>query len=168
MMSARPTLPLHRLARQVPLKQAMGMILAARRVGALPLAITLALSLSLAACQPAGTPPAEGQGTQAAAVPAEVARPSRQYGIEEFIESTGVSGASFNADLPAAQANVVVTFFSGNTYSTLMGPQLLGAGLMLDANPSSWQPLSVTGAVPGGAQELEVLAVRYPPHQPAS
>lgn len=63
---------------------------------ALPLAITLALSL--AACQPAGTPPAEGQGTQAAAALAEVARPSRQYGIEEFIESTGVSGASFNAD----------------------------------------------------------------------
>ncbi|MBY4597544.1 S9 family peptidase [bacterium BD-1] len=63
---------------------------------ALPLAITLALSL--AACQPAGTPPAEGQGPQAAAAPAEVARPSRQYGIEEFIESTGVSGASFNAD----------------------------------------------------------------------
>jgi hypothetical protein len=63
---------------------------------ALPLAITLALSL--AACQPAGTPPAEGQGNQAAAAPAEVARPSRQYGIEEFIESTGVSGASFNAD----------------------------------------------------------------------
>lgn len=62
----------------------------------LPLAITLALSL--AACQPAGTPPAEGQGNQAAAAPAEVARPSRQYGIEEFIESTGVSGASFNAD----------------------------------------------------------------------
>jgi transcription elongation GreA/GreB family factor len=23
-------------------------------------------------------------------------------------------------------------------------------------------------AVPGGVQELEVLAVRYPPHQPAS
>ncbi|WP_374473172.1 alpha/beta fold hydrolase [Arenimonas sp.] len=62
----------------------------------LPLAITLALSL--AACQPAGTPPAEGQGPQAAAAPAEVARPSRQYGIEEFIESTGVAGASFNAD----------------------------------------------------------------------
>jgi dipeptidyl aminopeptidase/acylaminoacyl peptidase len=62
----------------------------------LPLAITLALSL--AACQPAGTPPAEGQGPQAAAAPAEVARPSRQYGIEEFIESTGVAGASFSAD----------------------------------------------------------------------
>ena len=62
----------------------------------LPLAITLALSL--AACQPAGTPPAEGQGPQAAAAPAEVARPSRQYGIEEFIESTGVGDASFSAD----------------------------------------------------------------------
>ena len=35
------------------------------------------LVLALAACQPAGTPPAEGQGTQAAAAPAEVTRPSR-------------------------------------------------------------------------------------------
>lgn len=60
--------------------------------------------------------------------------------------------AMFNADLPAAQANVNVTFFSGNAYGTLMGPQLQGAGLLLDANPHTWQPLSVTGAVPVGAQ----------------
>lgn len=65
---------------------------------ALPLAV--ALSLSLAACQPAATPettPAPGS-TAAPATEAAVARPSRQYAIEEFVESTGVSGASFSAD----------------------------------------------------------------------
>ena len=63
-------------------------------------------------------------------------------------------GALFNADLPAAQANVVVTFFSGTTYANLMAPstQLLGPGLTLDAAAGTWQPISVTGAVPGGAQ----------------
>ena len=57
----------------------------------LPFAITLAL----AACQPAPAPEA---GTPAAAPVAEVARPARQYAIEEFIESTGLNGASFSAD----------------------------------------------------------------------
>jgi len=64
---------------------------------ALPLAITLALSL--AACQPA-TAPAPGEGSQAtaAATEAAIARPSKQYRIEDFVESTGVGGASFSAD----------------------------------------------------------------------
>jgi dipeptidyl aminopeptidase/acylaminoacyl peptidase len=59
---------------------------------ALPFAITLAL----AACQPASAPDATAPAT--AAPVAEVARPARQYAIEEFIESTGVNGASFNVD----------------------------------------------------------------------
>lgn len=62
--------------------------------------------------------------------------------------------ALFNADLPAALANISVTFFSGNTYASQMAPftGLIGAGLALDAVASTWQPLSVTGAVPGAAQ----------------
>jgi dipeptidyl aminopeptidase/acylaminoacyl peptidase len=67
----------------------------ARRT-ALPLAIALALSLG--ACQPAPAP-AEGEAAAPAAAAAEVvARPTRQYAVEEFVESTGVSGASFSAD----------------------------------------------------------------------
>lgn len=66
----------------------------ARRT-ALPLAITLALSL--AACQPAPAP-AEGEAAAPAAAAEAVARPSKQYAIEDFVASTGVSGASFNAD----------------------------------------------------------------------
>jgi len=66
----------------------------ARRT-ALPLAITLALSL--AACQPAPAP-AEGEAAAPATAAEAVARPSKQYAIEDFVASTGVSGASFNAD----------------------------------------------------------------------
>jgi dipeptidyl aminopeptidase/acylaminoacyl peptidase len=64
---------------------------------ALPLAI--ALALSLAACD-RGPAPAASQPESAApaAAPEQVARPARQYAIEEFVQSTGVSGASFNAD----------------------------------------------------------------------
>ncbi|GAB3340903.1 S9 family peptidase [Marilutibacter aestuarii] len=62
-----------------------------------PLALALAALLPLAACQPASAP--EGAAATAA-TPVEdaVARPSRQYSIEEFVESVGVSGASFSPD----------------------------------------------------------------------
>ena len=65
---------------------------------ALPLAI--ALFVSLGACQPATTTEASpGAGTTAAPVAqAAIARPARQYAIEDFVESTGVAGASFSAD----------------------------------------------------------------------
>ena len=66
----------------------------ARRT-ALPLAIALAVSLG--ACQPA-TAPAEGEAAAPAAAAEAIARPSKQYAIEEFVASTGVAGASFNAD----------------------------------------------------------------------
>ena len=66
----------------------------ARRT-ALPLAI--AFALSLAACQPASAP-AEGEAAAPAAAAEAVARPSKQYAIEDFVASTGVAGASFNAD----------------------------------------------------------------------
>ncbi len=63
---------------------------------ALPLAIAIALSLSLAACQKA---PAPNAGVEATPVTqAAIARPSRQYAIEDFVESTGVGGSSFSAD----------------------------------------------------------------------
>lgn len=65
------------------------------RLTALPLGI--ALALSLAACQPASAP-ASGEGSQAAVSEATVARPAKQYRIEDFVESTGVGGASFSAD----------------------------------------------------------------------
>jgi len=61
---------------------------------ALPFAI--ALALSLAACQKAPAPQAGVVATPV--TQAAIARPSRQYGIEEFVESTGVSGSSFSAD----------------------------------------------------------------------
>lgn len=63
----------------------------------LTLAIVGSLSLGLAACQRTAEPaPETGAATQAQA---EVeARPSRQYAIEEFVESVGVGGASFSAD----------------------------------------------------------------------
>ncbi|MBB1061488.1 S9 family peptidase [Marilutibacter spongiae] len=62
-----------------------------------PLALALAAILPLVACQPAPAP--EG-ATSTAATPVEdaVARPSRQYSIEEFVESVGVAGASFSPD----------------------------------------------------------------------
>lgn len=63
----------------------------------LTLAIVGSLSLGLAACQRTAEPEAEAGA--AAEAPAEVvARPSRQYAIEEFVESVGVGGASFSAD----------------------------------------------------------------------
>lgn len=60
------------------------------------LAAAIVLSLGLVACQPAGAP-ADGQAP-ATQAEAQAVRPSKQYGIEEFIESTGVAGASFSAD----------------------------------------------------------------------
>ncbi|TNJ33920.1 S9 family peptidase [Arenimonas terrae] len=67
-----------------------------RRPLSIAIALPFALSLALAACQPAAGP--EAPAPTAAAPVAEVARPAKQYVIEDFIESTGVSGASFNAD----------------------------------------------------------------------
>lgn len=65
------------------------------RLALSPLALAAALSLSLAACQPA---PAPAEGEAVAAAPAEVARPTQQYSIEQFVESTGLGGVSFSAD----------------------------------------------------------------------
>ncbi|MBW8367039.1 MAG: S9 family peptidase [Arenimonas sp.] len=64
------------------------------------LTLAIALSLSLAACKPATAPEATaGAGTTTTpAAEAAIARPSRQYAIEDFVESTGVAGASFSAD----------------------------------------------------------------------
>lgn len=59
---------------------------------ALALFVAASLAGGLAACSRQDGAPA------ATASQAEVARPSRQYGIEEFVESIGVSGASFSAD----------------------------------------------------------------------
>ena len=61
----------------------------------------LALALSLAACGGDATPPADAGPAAAtpAPVPAAVARPSRQYTIEEFVDgSIGLRGVSFSAD----------------------------------------------------------------------
>ncbi|AWV06265.1 hypothetical protein C9I47_0542 [Lysobacter maris] len=54
--------------------------------------------LQLAACQPS-SPSADGAAaTASASAEPDVARPSRQYSIEEFVESVGVAGASFSPD----------------------------------------------------------------------
>src|SRR5690606_24788039 len=63
----------------------------------LTLAIAFSLSLGLAACQRSPEAPADATASATSEEQAEV-RPSRQYAIEEFIESTGVGGASFSAD----------------------------------------------------------------------
>lgn len=64
-----------------------------------PFAIALAMTLGLAACQPTGEGAPSAAARPEASEPADaVARPSRQYDIEEFVESTGVGGASFSAD----------------------------------------------------------------------
>ncbi len=60
------------------------------------LAATTALSFGLVACGDNG----DGQtdASAAANTAAEIARPSRQYSIEEFIESTSIGGAYFSSD----------------------------------------------------------------------
>ena len=63
----------------------------------LTLAIAFSLSLGLAACQRSAESPADATANATSEEQAE-ARPSRQYAIEEFIESVGVGGASFSAD----------------------------------------------------------------------
>ncbi|KAB8198369.1 alpha/beta fold hydrolase [Lysobacter maris] len=64
----------------------------------LPLVAALAMLLPLAACQPS-SPSADGAAaTASASAEPDVARPSRQYSIEEFVESVGVAGASFSPD----------------------------------------------------------------------
>ncbi|MCF7221443.1 S9 family peptidase [Marilutibacter chinensis] len=63
----------------------------------LPLAVTLALLLPLAACQPS-SPSSEATAPAAAEAESTIERPSRQYSIEEFVESLGVGGASFSPD----------------------------------------------------------------------
>lgn len=60
---------------------------------ALALLVAAGLAGGLAACSRQ-----DGEPAATAHQPAEVSRPSRQYGIEEFVESIGVSGASFSAD----------------------------------------------------------------------
>ncbi|GAB2663244.1 S9 family peptidase [Arenimonas aestuarii] len=67
-----------------------------RRTG-LTLAIACSLSLGLVACQRSPEPAPDAGANAASQAQAEV-RPSRQYEIEEFIQSTGVGGASFSAD----------------------------------------------------------------------
>ena len=57
----------------------------------------LAATLALAATACQTTPDASSGADAGTAVPA-VARPSKQYAIEDFVESTGVGGASFSAD----------------------------------------------------------------------
>lgn len=61
-------------------------------------ALAFAIALSLAACSPATRPDATAAAAATPATEAAPARPARQYAIEDFVESTGVSGASFSAD----------------------------------------------------------------------
>jgi dipeptidyl aminopeptidase/acylaminoacyl peptidase len=67
----------------------------------LPLVLALSSALALAACsdadRSAATEPAPAAAPVAAA-PAEPARPSRQYSIEDFVDTVSVGGASFAPD----------------------------------------------------------------------
>jgi hypothetical protein len=53
-----------------------------------------------------------------------------------------------NQNLPAAIGGVSVSFFTGNTYGTLTS--FISNSLTLDNSPSSWQPISLSGAIPVG------------------
>jgi dipeptidyl aminopeptidase/acylaminoacyl peptidase len=67
----------------------------------LPLVLAFSSALALAACsdadRSAATEPAPATAPVAAA-PAEPARPSRQYSIEDFVDTVSVAGASFAPD----------------------------------------------------------------------
>ena len=54
--------------------------------------------LALAACSPAPAPPAPVAETPATVTPADVAPPAKRHPIEDFIDTTGVAGASFSPD----------------------------------------------------------------------
>ncbi len=58
--------------------------------------------------------------------------------------------AMFDADqnVPAAIGGVAVSFFSGNTYGTLIST-IITSGT-LDSSPATWQPISVSGSIPVG------------------
>jgi hypothetical protein len=60
----------------------------------------------------------------------------------------------FNAspNLPAAIGGVYVSFFTTSNYASLTG--FLSNGLTLDALPSTWEPISVSGAIPVGTRWL--------------
>jgi dipeptidyl aminopeptidase/acylaminoacyl peptidase len=66
------------------------------RPAAVRAALLIALASTLGAC---GSAPSAPDSAPAAAAPApQAARSVRQYPIEEFVQTTGVSGASFSAD----------------------------------------------------------------------
>ncbi len=54
--------------------------------------------LALAACTPSPAPPASVEKAPPVAVPAEAIPPARRHPIEDFIDTTGVAGASFSPD----------------------------------------------------------------------
>jgi hypothetical protein len=58
--------------------------------------------------------------------------------------------AMFDVDkgLPAAIGAVYVSFFTGNNYGTLTST--IGNNLTLDTSPATWEPISVSGAIPVG------------------
>jgi len=73
--------------------------------------------------------------------------------------STGTAtvtlSALFNVDkaVQAAAAGVFVQFFSGASYGSQIGVPI-SSSLTLDANPSTWQTISVTGTIPIGTTWL--------------
>jgi hypothetical protein len=68
--------------------------------------------------------------------------------------------AMFDADqnVPAALGAVYVSFFTGNTYGTLTST--IGNSLALDNSPSTWEPITVSGAIPVGTTWM-VAQVAY-------
>ena len=74
-----------------------------------------------------------------------------------LIDSGGATvnmSALFDAHpkLPAAIGGVYVSFFTANYYGSLT--TFIGNTLTLDTAPSTWEPISVSGAIPAGTRWL--------------
>jgi hypothetical protein len=72
-----------------------------------------------------------------------------------LIDSGGATvtmSALFDANLPAALGGVYVSFFTANYYGSLTS--FIGNTMTLDNVTSTWEPISVSGAIPVGTRWL--------------
>lgn len=61
------------------------------------------------------------------------------------------ASAYFNANLPAAFGGVYISYFTGNSYGTLFGPQDTST-FTLDSASATWQQASLSVPVPAGTR----------------
>jgi len=55
-----------------------------------------------------------------------------------------------------ADAGVVASFFTSNSFSNPNTPASLSTSMILDEDPSTWQPVSLTGSIPVGTTWIAV------------